>query len=153
MVKWKKRLLICFVTTVDARLGECLKRGENMKILKSIIALLLTIVSAFMTGCSGTELRNMNVDDSLRSLAQSQAEGLTVWEDLKGGLEIVKLEDRYDLVDALSKNTVHYIDKIHKFYEPEDPYKNFVFEESKYELAPEVWENLEKSKNIGIWIY
>lgn len=120
-----------------------------MKRLRSIMSLLLTIVLVFMTGCSGNTTGNMNVDDSLRTLAQTEAEEYEHWSELKGGLELVKLNNRYELVDVISGQCVYYIDDVNKFYEDADPYEDFVFEELEYKFSSKELKKIERAKELA----
>lgn len=120
-----------------------------MKRFKVITALLLTIALTFMTGCSNSKT-SMNVDDSLRTLAQNESSKLSCWEDLKGGLEIKKLTNRYELVDVESGISVYYIDGVNEFYKQENPYENFVFEDPQKALESEYIDNLNKAKELAI---
>ena len=119
-----------------------------MKKFVGIVALLLTIVLTFMTGCAGNTTGNMSVDENLRMLAHDESQGLAEWSNLKGGLKLQKLNNRYELIDVESGMLVYYIDRVDKFYKPENPYDDFAFETEDYELSSKDLKELERAKEL-----
>ena len=74
----------------------------------------------------------MDVENNIRVVAQEEGISIEQLNHLSDCLKLIKFESgRYELVDKKNNKPIYYVENTDLFYKKEDPYADFVFNESQ----------------------
>lgn len=119
------------------------------KVKTTMVFLVMAIFLTFFVGCSEQTIK-LNVEKNLRANATKNGICIADMEHLRGGLSIQKhINGRYELVDSENNSCVYFINDTYKFYEAENPYKNFRFTESSKKMDQKYFKYLDQAKELA----